>query len=51
MMMDLYVLVSFAPNAGDRKGDEIVSWLNNAGFINAKQIPLPTHLALIIAEK
>ena len=51
MMMDLYVLVSFAPNAADRKGDEIVSWLNNAGFINAKQIPLPTHLALIIAEK
>jgi ubiquinone/menaquinone biosynthesis C-methylase UbiE len=51
MMMDLYVLIAFAPQAGDRKGDEIVSWLTEAGFINPKQIPLPTHLALIIAEK
>jgi 2-hydroxy-4-(methylsulfanyl)butanoate S-methyltransferase len=51
MMMDLYVLVAFAPHAGDRKGDEIVSWLTEAGFTHPKQIPLPTHLALIIAEK
>ncbi len=51
MMMDLYVLIAFAPNAGDRKGDEVASWLTEAGFTNPKQIPLPTHLALIIAEK
>jgi cyclopropane fatty-acyl-phospholipid synthase-like methyltransferase len=51
MMMDLYVLVAFAPNAGDRKGDDVASWLTEAGFNNPKQIPLPTHLALITAEK
>ena len=51
MMMDLYVLIAFAPNAGDRKGDDVASWLTDAGFNNPKQIPLPTHLALITAEK
>ncbi|EDN71446.1 O-methyltransferase, family 2 [Beggiatoa sp. PS] len=48
---DLYVLICFSPDAGDRFGDEVVSWLTKAEFTNAKQIPLPTHLALITAEK
>ncbi|OQY49822.1 MAG: hypothetical protein B6247_22680 [Candidatus Parabeggiatoa sp. nov. 2] len=51
-MMDLYLLVGFAPSAGDRSGDEVASWLKGTGFVNVKQIPLPTQqLALIIAEK
>nr|VFJ68453.1 MAG: O-methyltransferase [Candidatus Kentron sp. FW] len=50
-MMDLYVLIAFDSNAVDRKGSEIASWLTDAGFSNPRQIPLPTHLALIIAEK
>ncbi|HDN25880.1 MAG TPA: methyltransferase domain-containing protein [Thioploca sp.] len=50
-MMDLYVITCFHPDAGDRFGDDVVSWLTEAGFTNAKQIPLPTHLALITAEK
>ncbi len=51
MMMDLYVLIAFAPNTADREGDEIVSWLTEVGFSNSKQISLQTHLALIIAKK
>ena len=51
IMMDLYVLVGFNPGAGDRHGDEYASWLTDTGFINIKQIPLPTQLALITAEK
>ena len=50
-LMDLYVLIAFDPGAGDRPGEEIVSWLHDAGFHNTKPIPLPTHLALITAEK
>ena len=50
-MMDLYVLLGFAPQAGDRYGDEYAAWLIDTGFIHIKQIPLPTHLALITAEK
>ena len=50
-MMDLYVVTCFDPEAGDRFGDEVVSWLSEAGFTNEKQIPLPTHLALITGEK
>ena len=48
---DMYVLVAFDPGAGDREGDEVASWLKDAGFQNSKLIPLPTQLALIIAEK
>ncbi|MEN8219576.1 MAG: methyltransferase [Pseudomonadota bacterium] len=50
-MMDLYLLVGFTPNAGDRSGDEVASWLKGTGFVNIKQIPLPTQFALIAAEK
>ena len=50
-MMDLYVLIGFDPGAGDRHGDEYASWLSDTGFINIKQIPLPTQLAIITAEK
>ena len=48
---DMYVLVAFDPGAGDREGDEVTSWLEDAGFQNPKMIPLPTQLALITAEK
>ncbi len=50
-MMDMYVLVGFDPGAGDRHGDEYASWLSDAGFANISKIPLPTHLAVITAEK
>ena len=48
---DMYVLVAFDPGAGDREGDEVASWLEDAGFQNGKLIPLPTQLALVTAEK
>ncbi|MQG10256.1 MAG: methyltransferase domain-containing protein [SAR202 cluster bacterium] len=48
---DLYVLVVFNPGAGDREGAEVMSWLEEAGFINPKSVPLPTQLGLITAEK
>jgi hypothetical protein len=47
----MYVLIGFDPGAGDRFGDEVASWLGESGFTNLKQIPLPTQLALITAEK
>ena len=50
-MENLYVMVAFHPGAQDREGEEIVSWLEDTGFINPKMIPLPTQLALITAEK
>lgn len=51
IMENLYVMVAFDPRAQDREGEEILSWLEDAGFINPKMIPLPTQLALITAEK
>jgi SAM-dependent methyltransferase len=48
---NLYVMVAFDPSAGDREGEEVASWLNDAGFQGPKMIPLPTQLALITAEK
>ena len=48
---DLYVLVVFDPGAGDREGAEVASWLEDAGFKNSKEIPLPTQLGLVTAEK
>ena len=50
-MEDLYVLVAFSPEAGDREGSEIVSWLAEAGFQNPRLISLPTQLGLALAEK
>ena len=50
-MMDMYVVVGFDPGAGDRYGDDYASWLTDTGFINSKQIPLPTQLAIITADK
>ena len=50
-MEDLYVLVAFSPGAGDREGDEVASWLEDAGFKNTKTIPLPTQLGLVTAKK
>tara|TARA_Y100000310_G_C20129629_1_gene555255 strand:+ start:233 stop:541 length:309 start_codon:yes stop_codon:yes gene_type:complete len=48
---DLYVLVAFDPDARDRGGEEVASWLRDAGFQDTKLIPLPTQLALVTAEK
>jgi SAM-dependent methyltransferase len=48
---NMYVMVAFDPDAGDREGDEVASWLRDAGFQNPNLIPLPTQLALITAEK
>jgi predicted O-methyltransferase YrrM len=50
-MMDLYVLVGFDPGAGDRYGDEYTAWLQDTGFTDLRQIPLPTQLAIITATK
>jgi ubiquinone/menaquinone biosynthesis C-methylase UbiE len=50
-MMDLYLKIAFAPEAGDFEGEEVVSWLKDTGFIKHKQILLPTQLNLIVAEK
>ena len=50
-MMDMYVVVGFDPGAGDRFGDEVAGWLSDEGFTNTRQIPLPTHLALVLAGK
>ncbi len=51
IMMDMYVLIGFDPQAGDRHGDEYARWLADTGFDAITQIPLPTHLAIITAEK
>ena len=48
---DMYVLVAFDPEAGDREGTEVASWLEDAGFRDPKLIPLPTQLAVVTAEK
>ena len=48
---DMYVLVAFDPDAGNREGAEVACWLEDVGFQDPKMIPLPTQLALITAEK
>ena len=50
-LMDIYVLIAFDPGAGDRFGDEVAGWLEDGGFREPKLIPLPTHLALILAHR
>ncbi len=50
-MMDLYLKIAFDPGASDRQGDEVQSWLEDVGFLNFQQIPLPTQYALIVANK
>ena len=50
-LMDMYVLLAFDPGAGDRFGEEYVSWLEDTGFREPRMVPLPTHLALITAQK
>ena len=50
-LMDIYVLISFDPGAGDRFGDEVAGWLEDAGFRDMELKPLPTHLALILGHK
>lgn len=48
---NMYVKVAFDPGAGDREGDEVASWLRDAGFQDTNLIPLPTQLALVTAMK
>ena len=48
---NMYVLVAFDPGAEDRDGDVVASWLQDAGFVDTRMIPLPTQLALITAQK
>ena len=48
---NLYVKLAFDPDAEDRDGDLVASWLGDSGFENPKLIPLPTQLALITAQK
>ncbi len=50
-MMDMYVVIGFDPGASDRYGADYAAWLHDTGFDNIKQIPLPTQLAIIMAEK
>jgi hypothetical protein len=47
----MYVKLAFDPEAEDRDGELVASWLSDAGFENTKLIPLPTQLALITADK
>ncbi len=51
IMMDLYLKIAFDPQASDRHGDQVQSWLTAVGFIHPQQIPLPTQYALILAKK
>ena len=48
---NMYVKLAFDPDAEDRDGELVASWLGEAGFETPKMIPLPTQLALITAEK
>ena len=50
-LMDIYVLIAFDSGSGDRFGEEIAGWLQEVGFRDAELIPLPTHLALVVAGK
>ena len=50
-LMDIYVLIAFDPGASDRFGDVVAGWLQDAGFGEPELVPLPTHLALILADK
>ena len=47
----LYVMVVFDSGAADREGEEVARWLGEAGFVSPRMIPLPTQLALVVAEK
>ena len=48
---NMYVKLAFDPDAEDRDGELVTSWLGDSGFKNPKMLPLPTQLALITAEK
>ena len=48
---NMYVKLAFDPDAEDRDGQLVASWLSDTGFQDPKMIPLPTQLALVIAEK
>lgn len=49
---DERVFIAFDPGAGDRSGDELVGWLEETGYRrDPRMIPLPTHLALILADR
>ena len=48
---NMYVKLAFDPDAEDRDGEVVASWLGDAGFGDSKLIALPTQLALITAEK
>ena len=48
---NMYVMVAFDSGAQDRGGEQVASWLQDAGFQNARMVPLPTQLALVTAEK
>jgi cyclopropane fatty-acyl-phospholipid synthase-like methyltransferase len=51
-MMDLYLQLCFTPQAGDWDSNkEIEIWIQDAGFIKVQKIPVPTHLAIMTAER
>ncbi len=50
-LMDLYTLIAFDPSGGDRTGEEVARWVQEAGFGSVSMVPLPTHLAIITGEK
>ena len=49
--MDIYVLIAFDPGARNRFGSEVAGWLEEEGFRDTQLVPLPTHLALALANK
>ncbi|NEN95754.1 MAG: methyltransferase [Moorea sp. SIO3I7] len=50
-MMELYLMIGFHSESGNRSKEEIALWLEKTGFKNIKVIPLPTQTTLILGEK
>nr|VFK18889.1 MAG: Dimerisation domain-containing protein [Candidatus Kentron sp. LFY] len=50
-MMNLFMQLCFTPKAGDWHGRDVGSWIRDAGFTDVREIPVPTHLAIMTAKK
>ncbi len=52
MLLDLYVLIAFSPDAALQKVSDILCWMTESGFINSKQMVGPTsHFTILTALK
>lgn len=50
-MMELYLMIGFNSESGNRSQEEIKLWLKQTGFKNIEVISLPTKTTLILGEK